>query len=545
MLPDGTVLAVQCSSIPDAQKYVIATNSWVSAGVIPVILPKAPQPIYVPEMGPQVLLPDGRVFAIGATGHTALYTPPTTTPTDPGTWAAGPDFPADANGNLKSALDAPACLLPNGNVLCCVGPIALAGGDAGFSTPSEFYEFDPPAGILIAAPAPAIAGISPTYNCRLLVLPTGQVMLSACSDGGANFDLQIYTPAGGPQPAWRPRITHVPRHLHPGRSYRLHGKQLNGLSQACAYGDDQQMATNYPLVRLWGHAGAFYCRTYNHSTMGVATGDTIHHTHFEVPHHVPYDEYRLVVIANGIASHPTEVRVERRRDRDRDEHDEEMEVFEHEETKYKDKDAKEAKEKEKDAKDTKEKETKECKDKEKDCKDVEHKYCKEIEHKNWKEKEHKEFEGKGCKEKDCKEHKEKDCPEHMPPCPPREDLHDREELLHRIDHLVDRIERIEHRIAGRAFIGRDERPDLGGQAVQSAHDERHQDEHDPPHRMGGYNRHEDHGERDGDRAAEERRHAEEERRRHEEERRGAAARMTPAGRPAERKAPRPGAPKKR
>ena len=214
---------------------------------------------------------------------------------------------------LKAALDAPACLLPNGNVLCCVGALALSGPDKGFSTPAEFFEFDPISGTLIPAPAPAIAGISPTYNCRLLILPTGQALLSACSDGGASFDMAIYTPSGGPRNAWRPEITHVPHRLHPGHAYRLHGRQLNGLSQACAYGDDQQMATNYPLVCLWGRpaVGAVYCRTFDHSTMGVATGKAIHHTHFEVPNHIPHGKYRLVVIANGIASHHVEVHVER------------------------------------------------------------------------------------------------------------------------------------------------------------------------------------------------------------------------------------------
>jgi hypothetical protein len=70
------------------------------------------------------------------------------------------------------------------------------------------------------------------------VLPTGQVIYSAY-DGAAAYDIQIYTPAGGPKSSWRPQITHVPRHLRPGRTYRLHGRQLNGLSQACTYGDDQ------------------------------------------------------------------------------------------------------------------------------------------------------------------------------------------------------------------------------------------------------------------------------------------------------------------
>jgi len=308
LLPDATVLAVQCSSIPNAQKYIIATNQWVSAGNIGATLPGGP-PGPILEMGPQILLPDGRVFAIGASGHTALYTPPVV-PTDPGTWSPGPDFPVDTNGNLMGAVDAPACLLPNGNVLCIAGPIVLAGPDAGFASPSDFFEFNPTTMSLTPVTGTASAAATETYNCRLLVLPTGQVLFSTCTN-----DLEIYTPSDGPQPGWRPHITHVPRHLQSGRAYRLHGRQLNGLSQACAYGDDQQMATNYPLVRLSGHphVGEIYCRTFHHSIMGVATGKAIHHTHFEIPEHLPEGDYNLVVIANGIASHSVEVRVEHER----------------------------------------------------------------------------------------------------------------------------------------------------------------------------------------------------------------------------------------
>ena len=321
LLPDGTVLAVQCVDLPHAQKYVIATNQWVTTGSTGPTLPGFPMgggpTIY--EMGPQILLPDGRVFALGASGHTAFYTPPNTIPSDPGQWNAGPDLPMGSGGKLKAAVDAPACLLPNGNVLCVIGSL----DGAGWSDPTEFYEFNPITQVLTSAPAPAIAGVSPTYNARLLLLPTGQVLYSSTSNNGASFDLQIYTPVGDPQPAWRPHVTHVKRDLEPGRSYRLHGRQLNGLSQACAYGDDQQMATNYPLVRLDGeaHVGKLYCRTFDHSTMGVATGKTIHHTHFAVPDDVPEGEYRLVVIANGIASEPVHVRVRREEEEGDDEHE--------------------------------------------------------------------------------------------------------------------------------------------------------------------------------------------------------------------------------
>jgi hypothetical protein len=517
LLPDGTVLAVQCTSVPNAQKYVIATNTWISAGSTGPFLPADPTAtaqgtIY--EMGPQILMTDGRVFAIGASGHTALYTPPTTTPTDPGTWAAGPDFPTDINGNLLAAVDAPACLLPNGNVLCVVGSVVLpSGSEPGQTFDVQFFEFDGSA--LNPVPGTASASSAYTYNCRLVLLPTGQVLFSTSTN-----DLEIYTPSGGPQPGWRPHITHVPRRLHPGGVYRLHGRQLNGLSQACAYGDDQQMATNYPLVRLWGRpgVGAVYCRTFNHSTMGVATGKVIHHTHFEVPHHVPHGEYRLVVIANGIASHPVEVRIERDEHHHRDhddhvdhDHDEEIVEFDHEEAKYKDKDAKEAKEKEKDFKDVKEKDTKEFKEKEKDCKDVEHKHVKE--------KEHKEFEHKGCKDKEHKEHKEKDCPEQSY-CPPREKSRDYDELLHRLDRLVERLEDEARR---RPFIRDDERPHVGERALHMHEDARRHVENEREH----------HEDEDRRRADDERRRHEQERlhkeehRRYDDERRGAETQTTP------------------
>lgn len=503
LLPDGTILAVQCTNIPNAQKYIIATNTWVPAGNTGATLPARPVnvPPVIYEMGPQILLTDGRVFAIGSSGHTALYTPPATLPTDPGSWAPGPDFPVGSGGKLMGAVDAPACLLPSGNVLCVVGSINAAS----WSDPTSFFEFDPVTSALNPVPGPAIAGISPTYNARLLLLPTGQVLYTSTDDSGAQFDIQIYTPGGGPKNAWRPEITHVPRHLHAGRTYRLHGRQLNGLSQACAYGDDQQMATNYPLVRLWGDpaVGAVYCRTFNHSTMGVATGAAIHHTHFEVPGHVPPGKYRLAVIANGIASKPVAVHVERdehHHDHDHDghDHDEEIVEFDHEESKYKGKDAKEAKEKEKDFKDVKEKDTKEFKDKDKD------KDCKECEEKPCKEKDHKECEHKG--------HKEKECHEHMHYAP-HEKRHELGELMHKLGRIAERIEHIEGELHRRPFIRGEERPSVGERALHHHEGERHEGEHrdDIEHRR-----------------MEQQRLEEEERRRHEQERHGTETRSESA-----------------
>jgi hypothetical protein len=304
LLPDGTVLVAEVNSHPKAEKYVIANNDWVSAASTP---PGHDLVLNVPgvsiEVGPAILMTDGRVFATGATGHTALYTPPLN-PVSPGSWSPGPDFPV-SGGHLMRAFDAPACLLPNGRVLCIVGPVITSGPDTGWAgLPIECFEFDGVA--LHHVPGPATAAATVTYNCRLLLLPTGQVLFSNCTD-----TLEIYTPAGGPHPAWKPQITETERHLKPGHTYKLHGRQLNGLSQAVCYGDDAQMATNYPLVRLEGLSGVgiTYCRTFDHSTMGVATGSAIHHTHFQVPAGVPYGHYQLFVVANGIPSDPIGVEV--------------------------------------------------------------------------------------------------------------------------------------------------------------------------------------------------------------------------------------------
>lgn len=293
LLPDETVLTVECRNHPNAEKFVAPAATWVSAGPTPVDLVQASSI----EIGPAILLPDGRVFAIGATGRTAIYTPPNVA-NQPGTWVTGPDFPPDANGNLMEAKDAPACLLPNGNVLCVAGP-AGEGGD--FPSPTQFFEFD--GATLNTVPNPGNAG-GPPFVGRMLLLPSGQVLFAA---GGPQ--IEVYTPSGGPDPAWRPQITSAPLVIRAGQTYSIQGRQLNGLSQANSFGDDASMATNYPLVKLTTANGTVYCRTFDHSTMGVATGLSTQSTYFKVPFGVRNGPAQLCVIANGISSQCVPVQV--------------------------------------------------------------------------------------------------------------------------------------------------------------------------------------------------------------------------------------------
>ena len=122
LLPNHSILCAEVTNHPKAERYLINSNSWVSAGSTP---PGSDLVLNVPgvsiEIGPAILMPDDRVFCIGATGHTAVYHVKTNT------WTAGPNFRTDSNGNLLRAFDAPAALLPNGRVLCVVGAVVTSG----------------------------------------------------------------------------------------------------------------------------------------------------------------------------------------------------------------------------------------------------------------------------------------------------------------------------------------------------------------------------------------------------------------------------------
>jgi hypothetical protein len=294
LMPDGTVVTVQCSNANNAEKYVIATDQWVSAGTTPSTLPQA-CPGFVAEIGPAILLPSGTLFAVGATGNTALYDP-----TQPvaSAWTAGPTLTDSAN-NTSFPMDAPGVLLPNGKVLLAGSPAPACS----YPGPTTFFEYNPSTNKAAVVSSPTDASTA-VFTTRFLLLPTGEVLYS-----NDTSRISIYKPDGSPKAAWKPTITSAPTDMVLGHTYVVSGTQLNGLSQACSYGDDAQMATNYPLVRLTRTATGTvrYLPTAHHSTMGVATGSTICTTNVTVPMDVPPGQHSLVVVANGIASDPVDV----------------------------------------------------------------------------------------------------------------------------------------------------------------------------------------------------------------------------------------------
>lgn len=283
LLPNGTVLTVDCANGTNSETYNPTTGQWTTAGSTIVKLPDAGSL----EIGPVIQRPDGTVAAFGGVPHTSIYNTAT------GTWTPGPDFPG---GNDMA--DAPASLLPDGNVLVFTSPGV-------FQTPGTFFVFD--GTTFTAAPPTQSAGNLTSYQGRQLLLPTGQV-LSLVADG-RTIDVELYTSTGRANSAWAPTITSVPTKLLRGNSYQISGTQFNGLSCGSDYGDDATMASNYPLVRITnlatGHV--IYARTHDHSSMGVATGSTIISTTFDVPVAAETGQSNISVVANGIASRAKKV----------------------------------------------------------------------------------------------------------------------------------------------------------------------------------------------------------------------------------------------
>lgn len=328
LLPDGSVLTVEVWNVPQAERYIPKSDKWVSAGATPqsLVLAGVTEPgtdkVFDPdEIGPAILLPDGAVFAIGATGHTAIYTLDATNAGGTGTWEPGPDFPNVTNPMvpLMTAIDAPACLLPSGKVICVAGPV-IDEPNANdptaspfWSKPTNFYVYDPSTNKItpLADSPPNGANSGETNAARLLLLPTGEMLYSTYAN-----EIYIYTPDpadGLPRASWKPTITSCPKTLQPGQSYTIAGAQLNGLSQANSYGDDAQMATNFPLVRVKNTSSGVvrYFHTSDFSTMGVATKDAGQNARFAVPADVPSGSWSLCIVANGIASDPVLVQVTR------------------------------------------------------------------------------------------------------------------------------------------------------------------------------------------------------------------------------------------
>jgi hypothetical protein len=354
-----------------AELYNPTTGAWSSispsdgtaTGTIPVMSSNA----LGFELGPVLRLQDGRMFVIGANQHTALYDLPSNT------WSAGPDIMGSLNGNASpfGADDAPGAIMPNGHVIFAAdsGPsgfsssgnitagsniitaipstalmvpgwtVSGSGIPSGarissvdspsqvhinalatstittdtikwgglFNPPTQLFDFNPTTNTISALATPIPDGNLPTepsYPTRMLVLPTGQMLFSDSSS-----QLYVYTQDGGANPLLRPSVNAIT--YNNAGLFTLTGLRLNGQSAGASYGDDDQMDSNYPIIRLTDASGnVFYARTSNWSKAGSVDGAASETVNFTLnPGLTTPGNYTLTVSGAGIASFPIAINI--------------------------------------------------------------------------------------------------------------------------------------------------------------------------------------------------------------------------------------------
>ncbi len=285
-LPDDSILTIDPFGV-NSERYIPSSNQWVNDAAVPVSLYDS----FGFELGSAFLLPNGKAFYLGSTGNTALYTPSGNN--SPGSWQAGPVIP-----NAQGTPDAPAAMMVNGNILCAVSPVPTSANH--FPSPTSFYEYDPVANAFSQVYGPSGTTYNgPPYVMRMLDLPDGSVLLAL-----ATSQLYVYKPAEPPLAAGKPAINTIVQNVD--GSFHMTGTLFNGISEGAAYGDDAQMDSNYPLVRVTNLNSSVvtYLRTFGWNSTSVMTGNRVVSSEFSLVAGLPADNYALVVVANGNASEP-------------------------------------------------------------------------------------------------------------------------------------------------------------------------------------------------------------------------------------------------
>ncbi len=284
-LPDNSILYVDLDTTT-SERYIPSIDTWVQDGIVPVSLYDSFE-----ETGPAFVLPDGNAFFLGSQGYTAYYMPSGNT--SPGTWLAGPPIPDN-----RAASDACGAMMVDGKIIC---EVAKKDDNMGaFYSPTYFYEFDYLTNTftLTHAPPGGDSMISPAYNHTMLALPDGHILFSSFY----SKQYYEYIPAGPPLPAGKPSISSIIKISCD--TFMATGTLFNGITEGASYGDDCQMATNYPIIRLTSGSNVYYARTFNWNRTGLRTGSLLDTTWFSLPLTLPMGTYSLYVVANGNPSAP-------------------------------------------------------------------------------------------------------------------------------------------------------------------------------------------------------------------------------------------------
>ncbi len=292
-LPDSTVLFVGINTT-SSNRYEPKTNTWINDGTLPVNIWDG-----LSESGAGFMLPNGKAIFFGATPQNAIYTP--TGNTTPGTWAAAASFP-NIGGVQMGQSDASAAMMVNGKILCAVAPYYSS-----FPPPTFFVEYDYKTNSFtqVTQPIPGMGGDSinvASYQTQMLDLPDGTVLLSISQANSLSNQYYIYTPGSAAIPEGKPTINSILPDGCP--NYKITGKLFTGISEGAAYGDDWEMSTNFPIIRLTNGTNVYYARTTYWTRLGSVQTDSLEDTAIFTMPVIPAGTYSLVVTVNGFASNP-------------------------------------------------------------------------------------------------------------------------------------------------------------------------------------------------------------------------------------------------
>ena len=293
-LQDGSIITIDPFGT-NTERFIPSLNKWVADSPVPV-----PMYGYAGELGGGLLLPTGQAIFFGASGSNCVYTPWTTngqgmyTPagaTNVGTWTA-----VSVTPNFNAPIDAPAAMMVNGNILCCMEPTNNSYGPSS----CNFYEYNPVSNVFtqINGPTGTSAFGASCETITLLAMPDGSILMSS-----GNPQLYEYQPGGSPLTNGIPHIVNVT--TNSDGSFHLTGTGFNGITEGGVFGDDTQVNSDYPIARFTNSTGnTLYARTYNWSTCNLMTGTNVVSCDMALPAGMTAGTFPVVVAANGIASAP-------------------------------------------------------------------------------------------------------------------------------------------------------------------------------------------------------------------------------------------------
>jgi hypothetical protein len=125
-----------------------------------------------------------------------------------------------------------------------------------FPSPTAYYEFNYLQQLYGHAPTGGTTQNEPCYSPECLIFRTGRFFILISTPP----QYYIYTPVALPT-AGKPAISNITG--NDCTSFTITGTLFNGISEGASYGDDWQMNTNYPIVRLTSGTNVYYARTFN------------------------------------------------------------------------------------------------------------------------------------------------------------------------------------------------------------------------------------------------------------------------------------------